>query len=83
MAKRKATVRSDILTKTEAPAEKPLDPVEPRGIALRHSEWEHIDAYAKQYGMKAHALSVILLRRGLADLLSGKIKTKTQETLDV
>ncbi len=71
-----------------APAEagKPArgaDPVQARGVGLHASEWAEIDRLAGEYGMNSHALALALLRYGLAALKAGKIKTKTQQTLDL
>lgn len=87
MAK-KPTVRGLFDTTQEAPEEKPVrgeDPIKARGIGLKASEWATIDERAKAIGWNSHRLAVALLRYGLADLLAGKIKTKTvtQKELDL
>lgn len=87
MAKRKPTVKG-LFDQTQPPAaeEKPArgaDPADARGVGLHVSEWAEIDQWAARLGMKPHALTLALLRYGLAQLRAGKIKTKTQETLDI
>jgi hypothetical protein len=72
----------DLFTKTEK-ADAPADMVKTRGVGLRSSEWAEIEAQAQRLNMNSHALAVVLIRYGLAQLQAGKIKTKSQITLDL
>ncbi len=55
--------------------EKIKDPVQPRGVGLRESEWRKVDRLAQELGMKPGSLAAFALRyfiaaydRGLVEL---------------
>lgn len=85
MAKKKPALNIDLFARTERPAETetPADPITAKGVGLRTSEWAEIDALAKANGMNRHELAVKLLRYGLDALKAGRIKSKSQKTLDL
>ena len=83
MAKKKITSLG-IFAKTEPSPDKPAqDLIESRGVGLKQSEWEFIEKTAAELNLKTHGLAVSLLRYGLKDYKAGKMKTKTQTTLDL
>ena len=69
------------LAKTQP--DKPADIIESRGVGLKKSEWEYIEKTAAELNLTTHGLAVSLLRYGLKDYKAGKMKTKTQTTLDL
>ena len=84
MAKKKITSLG-IFARTEpSPSNKPAqDLIESRGVGLKQSEWEFIEKTAAELNLTTHGLAVSLLRYGLKDYKAGKMKTKTQTTLDL
>ena len=84
MAKKKLTSLGGIFAKTEPSPDKPAqDVIESRGVGLKQSEWEFIEKTAAELNLTTHGLAVSLLRYGLKDYKAGKMKTKTQTTLDL
>lgn len=88
MAK-KTTDLSNPFTRTEpAPQPErgrrrdPSDPIRSKGVGLRTSEWERLQALADGLGVELHPLCVWLLRHGLAELEAGRL-TPTTETKTV
>ena len=73
-------IETNMFAKTEQPAQ---DVIESRGVGLKHSEWEFIEKAAAELNLTTHGLAVSLLRYGLKDYKAGKMKTKTQTTLDL
>ena len=61
----------------------PIDAIESHGVGLKKSEWEFIKKTAAELNLTTHGLAVSLLRYGLRDYKAGKMKTKTQTTLDL
>ena len=59
------------------------DLIESRGVGLKQSEWEFIEKTAAELNLTTHGLAVYLLRYGLKEYKAGKMKTKTQTTLDL
>lgn len=82
MAKKKPAI-GDLFTKTTTQAETPADPIAARGVGLKVSEWAELERLASANGMTVHALAVKLLHYGLEALKSGRIKSKSQKTLDL
>lgn len=86
MAKKPA-IDDNLFSKTEAQPKKKDDVIDAKGVGLKLSEWQEIEDRAKALGMTRHGLAAILLRYGLDQLRTGKIKTKTETqkttTLDI
>lgn len=80
MAKKKPDM-TDIFAKTEAAQEEKADPVSPRGIGLRKSEWERLDRIGAEMGSNAHALAAWAIRDFLRRYEAGELPTQTRPTL--
>ena len=76
-----AKLPANPLAKTST--DKPIDIIESRGVGLKQSEWAFIEKAAAELNLTTHGLAVYLLRYGLKEYKAGKIKTKTQTTLDL
>lgn len=73
----------DIFKRTE-PAQPPTeeaDPVTPRGVGLRQSEWAQFNGIARELGMKPHALALWVLRDFIRRYDAGEIRTQTRKSL--
>jgi hypothetical protein len=62
--------------------EAPPDPVKPRGVGLKTSEWLEFDKIARELGMRPHALALWALRDFVKRYQAGQIKTKTSKKLE-
>ena len=83
----KKPIIGNLFEKTETQRNKKDDIIDAKGVGLKLSEWQEIEDRAKALGMTRHGLAAILLRYGLDQLRTGKIKTKTETqkttTLDI
>ena len=83
----KKPIIGNLFEKTETQRNKKDDIIDAKGVGLKLSEWQEIENRAKALGMTRHGLAAILLRYGLDQLRTGKIKTKTETqkttTLDI
>jgi hypothetical protein len=69
-------------TEPEQPQEeKPEDPVKPRGIGLRESEWQRLEEIAGELGMTAHAVAMYAIRDFVRRFEKGEIRTETKRAL--
>jgi hypothetical protein len=70
---------------TEAPKklepEPAPDPIKPRGVGLKQSEWERFDRIAAELGMNSHKLSLWALRDFIRRYEAGEIETKQSKRL--
>jgi hypothetical protein len=74
--------QAGLFKKTGDPEEQKIsDPVKPRGIGLRASEWQRIDAIADELGTNVHALMLWALRDFVKRYEAGEIETMTKKTL--
>lgn len=83
MAKKDDYGLDNVFKKTEQTEPKPKDqdPIKPRGIGLRESEWKRLTEIAQELGMKPHALALFAVRDFVARYERGEIKTKTSKRL--
>jgi hypothetical protein len=63
------------------PSRAETDPIKPRGIGLRVSEWEQLTKIARELGMKPHALALYAVRDFIARYDRGEIETKQSKRL--
>jgi hypothetical protein len=61
--------------------EKPDDPIKPRGIGLRASEWQRLAVIGRGLGKKPHALAAWAIRDFMRRYEAGEIRTETKKTL--
>lgn len=62
--------------------EKPEDPIKPRGIGLRQSEWALLEAIGKELGnKKAHALAAWAIRDFIKRYENDELDFETKRTL--
>lgn len=62
-------------------AKKTSDIVKTRGVSLKQSEWEEIEAIAHDLGTTPHAVGQYAVRYFLKAWHEGKVKTETRKTL--
>ena len=67
----------NIFEKTEQPA----DPVKPRGVGMRISEWVRFDAIAKEVNMKPHALMLYVIHDFIRRYEAGEVPTENKKSL--
>ena len=81
MAKSKPSVKG-LFDKTASPAtaSKAKDIIKARGVGLKESEWAEIESIAAAMGQTMHYVSAELLRAGLEQYRTGKLKPKTKQT---
>ncbi len=75
--------QAGLFRKTE-PSQPPTeadDPVKPRGIGLRQSEWARLETIARELGLKPHALALWAMRDFLRRYDAGEIRTETHKRL--
>jgi hypothetical protein len=70
----------DIFKKTERTGVK-SDPVKPRGVGLKISEWERLDVIAQELGATSHKLATHAIREWIARYTKGEVETVTAQRL--
>ena len=66
---------------TQPKEEKQADPIDPKGIGLRVSEWEHLENIGDELGMTKHALAMYAIRDFMRRYDAGEIQTETKKAL--
>jgi hypothetical protein len=79
MVKKQDLGLDDLFKKTEPQEEKQADPVKPRGIGLKLSEWQRLAAIGRELGgQKANRLAAWAIRDFIRRYEAGEIETTTE-----
>ena len=70
-----------LITEPAEPKPAEADPIRPRGIGLRVSEWKRLTQIGQELGMKPHALVMVIIRDWVKRYEAGEIKTETGRRL--
>lgn len=54
------------------------DPVTAKGVPLRASEWDELNAVARRQGATLASLLSVLVRHGREEMKAGRLKVKTE-----
>ena len=65
------------------PGRKTTDPVKPRGIGLKASEWDYLQSRADEWGYTLHELCLYMMRHGIERFKRGEMPgVRTVQKLD-
>ena len=78
MAKAKPSM-TDLFKKTEPSQAAGADIIKACGVGLKESEWAELQKVADAFGTNLHAVTAYLLRYGLKEYKTGKIKPEKKQ----